>query len=546
MTYVNLPLDGTALVTSVNGQTGVVELDKDDVGLGNVDNTSDITKNAAAVSLTNKTIDADLNTITNIENADIKAAAGIAVNKLAALTANRALISDASGFLSASGVTATILEYLDATSSVQTQLNGKQATGNYITALTGEGSASGPGSASLTLDNAAVIAKLLTAYSKAAGTVAATDSILQAIQKLDGNDDAKTALATLTTKGDMYVATAASTVVRQAVGTNGYVIMADSGATNGLGYALPVNDSQWKNNVGGAASVGSSALTVSIKNSAGSDASATSPIYISFGSGTINQGQFSVVALTGALSLVISNGSTLGTISGIASDIYVYAINSAGTMKIGVSRLKLPENQVWTTVAEGGAGGADSAIELYSDAVYTDIRIRCLYMLTSTQAAAGVWATAPSALTLGPLPDQLISCSYNTNAAQSITNNTNTTLAYEDRIKDQLNLWRSDTFEAPLDGWYKFDLTCELAATTTFVNTEEVNIRVLANSVSYFLKRFYYTAENTTKTAWTGGTVWMNRKETALLRYIQISGGDLARTATETTNMMSIAYIGAK
>ena len=41
---------------------------------------------------------------------------------------------------------------------------------------------------STTLTNAPVIAKVLTGYTSGAGTVAATDSILQAIQKLNGND----------------------------------------------------------------------------------------------------------------------------------------------------------------------------------------------------------------------------------------------------------------------------------------------------------------------------------------------------------------------
>ena len=78
-------------------------------------------------SLTNKTIDADQNTITNIENADIKAAAAIALNKLAAITASRVPVADASGFLIASAVTATTLGYLDATSSIQTQLDARLA-----------------------------------------------------------------------------------------------------------------------------------------------------------------------------------------------------------------------------------------------------------------------------------------------------------------------------------------------------------------------------------------------------------------------------------
>lgn len=131
---------------------------------GNLVGTSD------SQTLTNKTIDADLNTLSNIDNNEIKAAAGIvysklnladsivnadinasaaiaysklnlansivnadinssaaiAYSKLAALTANRALQSDGSGFVSASSVTNTELGYLSGvTSAIQTQLNSK-------------------------------------------------------------------------------------------------------------------------------------------------------------------------------------------------------------------------------------------------------------------------------------------------------------------------------------------------------------------------------------------------------------------------------------
>ena len=68
----------------------------------------------------------------------------------------RALQSDSNGIPMASAVTSATLAFLDATSSIQTQLNGKQATGSYITALTGDGTASGPGSAALTLASTAV------------------------------------------------------------------------------------------------------------------------------------------------------------------------------------------------------------------------------------------------------------------------------------------------------------------------------------------------------------------------------------------------------
>lgn len=60
-------------VVSVNGQTGIVVLTKSDVGLGNVDNTSDATKNSATATLTNKTIDADDNTILDLTVSNLKA-----------------------------------------------------------------------------------------------------------------------------------------------------------------------------------------------------------------------------------------------------------------------------------------------------------------------------------------------------------------------------------------------------------------------------------------------------------------------------------------
>ena len=115
-------------------------------------------------SLTNKTIDADLNTISNIDNADIKAGAAIDRTKLAAghsyrvvtnndlgvmtdaaaITPARALISDANGIPTHSTVSSTTLTFLDATSSIQTQLDGKidesrEGQPNGIATLDGSG-----------------------------------------------------------------------------------------------------------------------------------------------------------------------------------------------------------------------------------------------------------------------------------------------------------------------------------------------------------------------------------------------------------------------
>jgi len=63
-------------------------------------------------------------------------------------------------------------------------------TGDQTIALTGEATGSGTGSFAVTLTNSAVIGKVLTGYVSGAGTVVATDNILQAIQKLNGNTSA--------------------------------------------------------------------------------------------------------------------------------------------------------------------------------------------------------------------------------------------------------------------------------------------------------------------------------------------------------------------
>ena len=64
-----------------------------------------------------------------ITNTEVNASAAIALSKLAALTASRALVSDGSGIISVATTTATEIGYVNGvTSAIQTQLNGKANT----------------------------------------------------------------------------------------------------------------------------------------------------------------------------------------------------------------------------------------------------------------------------------------------------------------------------------------------------------------------------------------------------------------------------------
>lgn len=69
--------------------------------------------------------------------------------------------------------------------------------GNVATAVAMSGEASIDNAGAVTLANSAVIGKVLTGFTPAPGTVAATDTILQAIEKLDANLNLQAASAKL-------------------------------------------------------------------------------------------------------------------------------------------------------------------------------------------------------------------------------------------------------------------------------------------------------------------------------------------------------------
>ncbi len=137
------------------------------------------------------------------------------------------------------------------------------------------------------------------------------------------------------------------------------------------------------------ASVAANALTITIN-----------PTVLDFRSATLGSGTNSTVALTSAANLVISSTSTLGTSSGVQSDIAVLAINNAGTIEVAAVNLAggvdLSETGIISTTAEGGAGGADSATTIYSTTARSNVAYRVVGIVRSTQATAGVWATNPS------------------------------------------------------------------------------------------------------------------------------------------------------
>jgi hypothetical protein len=139
------------------------------------------------------------------------------------------------------------------------------------------------------------------------------------------------------------------------------------------------------------ASLAANAMTVTLN-----------PTYLDFRSATLGSGDVNNRILTAAINVVVSSGSTLGTVNGIQSRIAVLAIDNAGTVELAVVNLaggnNLDETTRITTVAEGGAGAADAANVIYSTTVRTNVPFKVVGFIESTQATAGAWATNPSTI----------------------------------------------------------------------------------------------------------------------------------------------------
>jgi hypothetical protein len=150
------------------------------------------------------------------------------------------------------------------------------------------------------------------------------------------------------------------------------------------------------------ASVASSALTIAVKTNAGTDPSSTDPVLVLFRNSTVSNGSWSVVSITAATSVVVSNGSSLGSTASVAAKLNVLLLNNAGTAELAVCNAygynDLDEGNVISTTAEGGAGAADSASVIYSTTARSNVAFRYVGYLDVTPGASFAWSAAPTVI----------------------------------------------------------------------------------------------------------------------------------------------------
>lgn len=137
------------------------------------------------------------------------------------------------------------------------------------------------------------------------------------------------------------------------------------------------------------ASVAANALTLTLN-----------PTSLEFRHPTLGNGSINTRTVAAALSLVISSGSTLGTVSGQHNRIAVLAVDTGSAVELAAVNadggFHFDESRLISTTAEGGAGAADSASVVYSATARSNVPWQLVGYMESTQTTAGTWATAPS------------------------------------------------------------------------------------------------------------------------------------------------------
>jgi hypothetical protein len=243
-----------------------------------------------------------------------------------------------------------------------------------------------------------------------------------------GRFDATGLIAGLGTFGQLTVSTAVGKIVPGATSISlrnnadnaDNLLLLDGGGITARGtFASPTLADT--TNLSLVASVSANALTIALKDRAGADPSANSPSLIPFRNVTVSTGDYSVLTLTGASSIVISSGSTLGAPSGTPFRLWLVLFNDGGTLRPGLINclsgtniFPLGQSPIAGSTAEGGAGAADSAQVFYTGtAVAAKAYVVLGYLEWQTGlTVAGTWDTGPTVVQLFgsnvPLPGSVL------------------------------------------------------------------------------------------------------------------------------------------
>jgi hypothetical protein len=252
-----------------------------------------------------------------ITNAMVNSAAAIAYTKLnlTGSILNTDIFSNAAidaTKIANGSVDNTEFQFLDGvTSSIQTQINGKQATGNYITALTGDVTATGPGS------------------------VAAT---LATVNGNVGSFGSSTSIPSFTVNAKGLITAASGNVVIAPAGTLTGTTLASNVVTSSLTSVGTITTGTWQG------------TAITVANGGTGDTSLTA--YAVLTGGTTSTGPVQSIASVGTSGQVLtSNGAgALPTFQTAGTQVYFQTIQGTSTTQVTTAGTTFTDTGVTATI----------------------------------------------------------------------------------------------------------------------------------------------------------------------------------------------------
>lgn len=297
-----------------------------------------------------------------------------AVEYLASLSPNTAVVTNGSGFVISSSVTPTELGYLSGvTSAIQTQLNGKEnsitagttaqywrgdktwqtlnttavtegtnlyyTAARFNTAFAAKSTTDLAEGTNLYLTNARVIASTLTGYTSGAGTITSADTVLSAIQKLNGNIAAIGPTTGFTINRAM-VSNASGVLAVSTVSTTQLQYLASATGTTGTTSSNLVFST-------------SPTLVTPVLGAATATGLKIGTVFVGAGASTIDTTHRGSLSSTAATELIISS----------------FGVSTANESTLGISAYRISTGSDWQTTAMGLGMNVDAVIRAATSGV---------------------------------------------------------------------------------------------------------------------------------------------------------------------------------
>lgn len=292
-------------------------------------------------------------------------------------------------------------------------------------------------------------------------------------------------------------------------------------------------------------SVSASALTLTPKTKAGTDPSATDPIYMGVRHATATNGTYlqrSIVAAPTAL--VVPSTATLGTMSGKNSYLYFGFVDNAGTLEPCISHVYTDPGTIVSTTAISTSADVNNVI--YSTTARSNVPVRFTHRLKTNQTTAGTWAAVPTEVAHWPFEVQKVVAIYDTNTAQAIVDSTDQQIDYEDRVIDThgaVTTGASWAFTAPKAGVY--EVAASVNVESTLDAAEFLSFRLFKNGSGhrYFARHVAVAAFTEILTLNGTAVVSLAAGDTVSARITHNAGGNRATSATNEFNHIAIREV---